>query len=283
MVKIISGADISRPTPEALGSSVLDHATVVDNARFGLRNNEGLWPSYNSLDTLTPVSICPDPFTGFKAFGVAEWVPAFEFGLYGGAQCLAVGLDEADQKSEVSRVFGLNEGKGIEQMLRDVRFVASDSDSPVAWDGPEDLTPSGGSIPLTVAVGLLEGYAAQVYAGVPTLHIPRAAIAILMGAGVVVKEGDKFFTKTGSKVAAGGGYDDDLISGEWTLYATGEVYIERTTTIEVQSTVIPGDGSGRGSDENGLSDNTVVTLAERLYRVAVDGFVASVTAAVWGI
>lgn len=282
MVKIISGTEVSRPTPEALGSSVLDHATVVENGKFGLRNNEGLWPSYNGLDTLNLVSICPDPFTGFKSFGVAEWVPAFEFGLYGGAQCLAVGLDAADQKAEVLRVFEHNEGKGIEEQLRDVRFLATDSDDRVQWDAPVDLTPSA-PIPLTVAVGLLEGYAAQVYAGVPTLHLPRAAVAILMGAGVIVEEGGKFFTKTGSKVAAGGGYDEDLLSGEWDLYATGEVYIERTSDIHVQSHVLPGDGSGTGSGENGLSDNSVITLAERLYRVAVDGFVAKVTATVWGI
>lgn len=279
MVKIIESPEVSRPTPEPLTSSVLDHAAVVDIERFGLRNNEGMWPSYNSIDTLNPVSICPDPFSGFKTFGLADWVTAFEFGLYGGTQCLAVGLDMADQKSETERVFEHNEGRGVEQMLRDVRFLPAGSDD-VQWDDPVDLTPAK-PIPLQIAVALLEGYAATVYAGKPTIHMPRAAVLILSGAGLVVERDGKFFTKTGAKVAAGGGYDDDLSSGEWVLYATGEVYVERSSKIERQQHVLPGDGSGIGSDENGLSDNTVITLVERMYRVAIDGFVATVTATLW--
>ena len=82
-IQIIRGAEVNRPTPEPLQSSVLDHATVVDKADFGLRNNQGLWPSYNCLDTLTPAPLCPDPLmgseegTGFKEFSTAGWTPAF--------------------------------------------------------------------------------------------------------------------------------------------------------------------------------------------------------------
>lgn len=269
MVKIISGTEVNRPTPSPLGSSILDHATVVENDQFGLRNNEGLWPSYNALDTLTPVTLCPDPFTGFKVFGSAEWVEAFEFGLYAGAQCLAVGLDKADQKAEVKRVFDHNEGRGVEIALRDERF-----------DTAVDITPTV-SIPLIVALGLLEGHMATLYAGVPTIHMPRAAVVVLMGAGAIVETGGLFFTKTGSKVAAGGGYDIDLEDGTWDLYATGEVYVERSSQIHEQQMVLPGDGSGKGVGENGLSDNTVVTLAERMYRVAYDGDAIKITATVW--
>lgn len=268
-VKLISGTEVQRPTPDALSSSIMDHATVVENPHFGLRNNEGMWDSYNSLPSLNLITVCPDPFSGYKVFDSAEWVDAFAFALYGGTQCQAVGLDKADQKTQTERLFNLNEGKGVESALLAERLI----------DG-EDITPAA-PIPLIVALGLLEGHAAKVYAGVPTIHMPRAAIVILMGAGAIVETGGKFFTKTGSKVVAGGGYDVGLEDGEWEMYATGEVYIERRQVEPLQQMVRPGDGSGLGSDENQLEENTVVTLVERMYRVALDGFVAKVTATVW--
>lgn len=278
--KIIRGSEITRPDTTPLGSSVLDHATVVENASFGLRNNDGLWPSYNCLDTFVPTPICPDPLA-VKTFGFAEWMPGMEFAIYGGVQCKAVGLDVADQKAEVARVFDANSGKGIEQVLLFNRFVASDSDAPVQWDAPVDLTPTS-SVGVSAAIGILEGYAAATYAGVPTLHLPRTVVTIAFGLGLLREEGGKFYTKSGSKVAAGGGYDSTGVpTGSYDLYATGEVYIERSEEINVQTHVLPGDGSGLGSDENGLSDNTVVSLAERMFRVGVDCFVAKVTATVW--
>lgn len=276
-VKIITGTEITRPSTSPLTSSILDHATVVENAQFGLRNNEGLWPSYNCLDTLIPTSICPSPMET-KEFGFAEWVPGLEFAIYGGAQCLAVGLDAADQKAEVERVFALNEGKGIEQVLLYNRFVESDSDAPVQWDAPVDVTPAT-PVPLTVALALLEGYAASVYAGLPTIHMPRAAASML--GDRIEWIGDKAFTRSGAKVAIGGGYDTESPDGTWNLYATGEVYIERSATLDFQQHVLPGDGSGTGSDENGLPDNTVIAFAERMFRVAVDCFVAKATGTVW--
>lgn len=280
MSQMIYAPDVKRPVPEPLTSSVLDHATVQDISHFGLRNNEGLWPSYNCLDLLTPTPICPDPLLeGYKEFDFAQWQPAFEFAVYGGVQCKAVGLDVADMKAETSRVFAASEGKGVERALMANRFVASTSGS-AQWDAPVDLTP-GSSTPLMAALGLLEGYAASVYTGKPTIHMPRAA-AVTLG-DKIVWEGDKAYTRSGAKVAIGGGYDDetDLVSGLWTMYATGEVYVERSETINLVQHVIPGDGSGIGSDENGLADNTVLTLAERMYRVAVDCFVAKATGKAW--
>jgi hypothetical protein len=284
-VQIIRGAEVNRPTPDALTSSVLDHATVVDKSDFGLRNNEGLWPSYNCLDLLIPTPLCPDPLveSDAKTFTVAGWVPGFEFAVYGGVECKSVGLDKNDQQAEVQRVFDLSAGKGVEQALLLNRFVArvngSDETGP-EWDAPVDL----GTAPsLLSAIGMMEGYAAAHYAGLPTLHLPRAVITMGFGSGALVERDGKFYTKSGSKVAAGGGYDDNTapISGTMDFFVTGEVYVERSEEIMVQTFVIPGDGSGIGSGENGLSDNTVLSLAERMFRVGVDCLVASVTATVW--
>lgn len=270
-VTIIRGAEVNRPEPDAIKSSVLDHATVVEKTDFGLRNNAGLWPSYNCLDLLVPTPICPDPDDDAepKEFTVAGWVPAFEFAVHGGVQCGAVGLDTADQKKEVARVFGRSEGKGVERALLANRFVASEAGAPVEWDAPIDL----GSTEIKAALALLEGYAAAVYAGVPTIHMSRAAASVL--GDRIVWEGDKAYTRLGSKVAMGGGYDDPdtPFSGSFDMYVTGEVYVERSEEVMIQTYVLPGDGS----DAYGLSDNTVVALAERMFRVGIDCFVAKVS------
>lgn len=277
-IKIVRGSDVRRPVTTPLESSVLDHAVVLVNDNFGLTNDAGLWPSYSCLDTLVPTPICPDPLdVEFKTFSKAEWQPSFTFAVHGAVQCSAVGLDAADQQSEVARVFELNEGRGVETALLLNRFVAHGSGG-VVWDAPVDVTPSA-AVSLPIALAILEGYAAIHYAGVPTIHMPRAA-ASLLGDRIVWRDG-KAFTRSGSKVACGGGYDSDPVDGTWDLYATGEVYVERSSIVRVSTQVLPGDGSGLGSDENGLADNTVVALVERMYRVAVDCFAAKVTGTVW--
>jgi len=289
---MVRRSEVTRPQPKPLTSSVLDHAeaagnveTVPEGEGFGYRNNAGLWPSYNCLDLLTPTAICPDPQVGEKEFSAATWQPGFTFAVYGGAECRVIGLDRADQDAEVQRVFEASEGKGIERALRDVRFVAAvepGSDDPVSpyygeWGEPEDLTP-GSAIPLTVALALLEGDAADKYVGLPWIHMPRAAATVLEVSGLIVWNGDLAFTKNGSRVAIGGGYDDPemLASGLWDMYATGEVYVERSAKVVQKAYVIPGMADS-SSDGNSLLENGYVSFAERMYRAAVDCYVAKVT------
>lgn len=287
-ITIVRGTEVTRPTTTPLSSSLLDHATVVNHPHFALVNEAGLWPSYNCLEMATPTPMCPDPLlteTGdVKVFSSAEWQPAFSFAVYGGVQCSHVGLDAADQKREVGRVFRLNEGKAIEQALLSTRFVAADSDSPGQWDAPEDITP-GSPIDMKTALALLEGYSGALYAGVPTLHMPRAAATLLSANGLITWQGNKAFTKNGSKVAIGGGYDDTtmLATGDWDMYASGEVLVERSGDVEVhQYPVLPGDGlSDTGSDDpNQFGDNSMLALAEQVYRVAIDCFVIKVTGSI---
>lgn len=285
--QILRNPEITRPTPAPLKSSILDHATVQDISRFGNRNNAGLWPSYNCIDTLVPYAMpCDNPLAGadYKTFAVAPWVPGFEFTVYGAVQCMTVGLDRADQQSEITRVFERNEGKGVERALAANRFVASGSDdAPGQWDAPVDLTPGGTPVTITAAIGILEGYAAANYAGQPTLHLPRSAVTIGFALGLLREENGIFYTKTGAKVAAGGGYDSTgaPTDANVQMYVTGEVYVERSETINFQEIVMPGDGSGTGSDENGLADNTSIALVERMYRVGVDCLVAEITGKLW--
>lgn len=289
----IKATDVQRPATTPVTSTLFDHVNVItlgdgENS-FGLRSDDGLWPSYNCMDTLVPTPLCPDPSLtesgDFKQFATAEWMPGLTFGVQGGVQCKALGLDVNDQKAEIRRVFEANESKGVEQALLYNRFVASDSDqvtdlgAPVSWDAPVDVTPAAEPSLLT-ALGLLEGYAATVYAGLPIIHMPRAAAIILAGQGAIEWRDGKAFTKTGSRIAMGGGYDPESIGtgawdGSFDLFATGEVYVERSSLVEVQSWNL--QSSFLGSDENGLSSNTVIALVERMYRVAIDCFVAKAT------
>lgn len=270
-VKTVMAPDVKRPATVALGSSVLDHATVTEVAGFGLRHADGLWPSYNTTKARTEIDLPCPPVPSVKAFDGVPWVEASEFAIYAGVQCRTVGLDEADQKAEIARVFAANEGKAVEEHL----LLG-------ALSGATDLTP-GSPISLLVALALVEGHAASNYAGVPTLHMPRAAATILGGNGLIAWQGDKAYTINGSKVAIGGGYDDAsmLATGKWTIWATGEVYVEKSDLVHEQQYVVPGDGSGIGSGENGLADNTVVTLAERMFRVGVDAVLGKAEGTVW--
>lgn len=294
MTQIIQEQAVTRPTPERLTSTVLDHATVNEmSGGFGLRNEAGMWVSYNCMDTLVPVPLCgplDDPETGNrKQFASAPWIPAFSFAVYGAVQCSMVGLDVADQKAEVERVFLLNEGKGVEKALRGNRFVArAEADTAlnnlneVTWDAPEDLTPVE-PVSVVVALALLEGYAASVYSGLPTIHMPRAAATILEGMGLITFDGNKARTKNGSKVAIGGGYDDEamLRSGKWDLFATGEVYVEKSKQITVNGYEFQGEAADANPSRTPFDSNTSVALVERAYRAAVDCFVAKATATVW--
>lgn len=293
-ITTIRGTEIIRPDVTPLKSSVLAHAAAAGNVHdvpegtgFGYRNDNGLWVSYNGLETLTPTAMCPEPTLaetgGFKTFDSAEWQPALTFAVFGGVACRTVGLDRADMEAELKRVFEANEGKGIEQALLGNRFVAQATDpaNPLAgaWEDPIDITPTSDISP-RVAIGLLEGWFARNYVGVPTIHMPRA-LGTILGSDVIVWQGDLAFTRMGSKVAFGGGYDEENQDGTFDIYATGEVLVERSAEIVIKDLMtMPGDGSGVGPGLNNLGSNTAIALVERMFRVAVDMFVVKATATV---
>lgn len=284
MTNFVRETKVNRPTPDATKSSVLDHAKIVnvpEGTGFGTRTEVGMWPSYNCLPTFTDTPICPDP-AGEKEFDSVDWTGAFSFGVYAGVECRALGLDKADQDAEVKRVFERNEGKGIEAALKSTRFVArtgsgltDDGRGIATWAAPTDLTAGIDASP-QVAFAMLEGYARATYAGVPTLHLPVGAASFL-GQDKVVWQGEKAYSHLGSKIVFGGGYEPDYGEGDWDgswqMWATGDVYIERSKQINLSAYDLPG-GRGGAADEG---RNHYMTLAERMYRVAVDCFVATAT------
>lgn len=299
MTTFVTETETKRPEPNPIRSSVLDHAEAAGNVvdtpvtkGFGMRTQVGMWPSYNCLETFTHTSMCPDP-SGSKTFDTVGRADAFSFAVYAGVECRTIGLDKEDQEREVKRVFERNEGRGIERALKANRFVLRDGsvDNPLTgdpytndgrpnpeWDAPVDLTDGATEVNPKVAFAILEGYARTIYAGVPTLHLP-AGMAAYLGGDVVIWEGSgdnmRAHSQLGSKIAVGGGYDPDYVGwdGTWTAYATGEVYIERSTILDQSVHDLPGGRDGAANEGR----NHYLTLVERMYRASVDCFVASAT------
>lgn len=290
MTTFITETETTRPTPDAVTSTILDHATVITTPvsnGFSMRTEDGMWPSYNCLDTFTHTPFCPNPPSN-KVFDTVGRTDSFSFAVYAGVECRVIGLDKEDQDAETRRVFEHNEGKGIEAALLANRFVArtaltvnpltgapylSDGRTLPEWEAPVTLT-AGMNVSPQAAFAMLEGYARSIYAGQPTLHLP-AGVASFLGQDKVVWKGNKAFSHLGSKIAFGGGYDPNYLTwnGTWDMYATGEVYIEKS--VEIQHSVYDIPGIRVGAANQGR--NHYLTLVERMYRASVDCFVAKAT------
>lgn len=281
---------LTAPPVVTAPSSILDHAAVLETDGFGWRQECALWTDYNGLDTVVPTALCPDALAE-KVFETAPQVPGISFSVYGGVKCKLIGLDREEQGRELERVFRANEARGIELALMGTRFVDSDSDAACGWDGAEDLTPAGGAVSQRAGQAILEGWMGSRYAGVPTLHVPRTVASYL--AHYWERQGDRFFTELGSKAINGAGYDPNTgptgvapSAGEYWIYATGEVVVERAALQHIDTVVMPGDGSENlyadgSADPEGIDHNTALALVERSFRVAVDGPVAAVRVEVY--
>jgi hypothetical protein len=223
-----------------------------------------LFPSYNCLDTGTvPVFPCPDPgVIPDKTFSGLSWQDGIRFAGYAGTVCKAIGYDAAEGESETKRVYLANETVAVERAFMEQIFGTSGMGV--------DITPAGGAVAPEVGLALLEGAAAKAYAGVPTVHVPRAVASLLLTDRAIEFQGNALYSRLGSKVAGGGGYDllnvgpdgSDPTAGEVWLYASGEAVLAR--------------GEIFARSEMNRSTNEMFTLVERTYIGAVDCYVAAV-------
>lgn len=271
-------APLWESTPEVtpLKGGILSHANPVEG--IGWQNPRGLTLSYNCLETNVPTELCPEPTTT-KKFEAPGLIEGFEFAVYGGLICKPFGFDEETGKREIARVFGLKESRGVERALMETRFVRGPDDDAGAgtdyrWDPATDITPTTGAVPAKVGLALLEGYAASIYPGQPTLHLPYTVGSFLAADTTLVEEGGKFYTHLGAKVAVGPGYDFpnsspagvEATNGERWLYATGEVLVARSSLIT--------------NVQQDRSTNDIYALAERRYVAAIDCFAAAIRVSV---
>lgn len=201
-----------------------------------------------------------------KTFETPSWQDGLRFGVYSGLTCKSVGFDIEESTAEAVRVFLANESVGVERALMNTRFRVNGS----VWAAATDLTPAGGAVEAEVGLAILEGHASWNYAGVPTIHAPRSIGALLLSENAVDKEGTRFVSKQGSKVASGGGYEEPNTSpagvaapaGEKWMYSSGEVMLAR--------------GPVFSEPQIDRSTNEVKVLVERLYVAAVDCYTAAV-------
>lgn len=264
------------PAVTPLSGGILDHADIVEGVSW--QSPRGLALSYNCLPTTVPTELCPEPTTP-KEFENPGVIEGFEFAVYGGLTCKPFGFDEATAKAEIARVFALKEARGIERALMETRFVAGPDDDAGAgvdlrWPAATDITPAGGAVPAKVGLAMLEGYAASIYAGQPTLHLPYTIGSFLAGDKIIEAQAGKFYTPIGAKVAVGAGYDfpnsgptgAEATAGERWIYATGEVMLARSGIISAV--------------QQDRSTNDIYALAERRYVAAIDCFAAAIRVSV---
>lgn len=261
------------PAVVPLTGGILDHADVVEGIAH--QNPRGLALTYNCLPTSVPTELCPEPTTT-KQFENPGLIEGFQFAVYGGLVCKPFSFDEEKGLAEIERVFLLKESRGVERALMETRFVAGPNDAATGedpdprWPAATDITPTGGAVSAKVGMALLEGYAAGIYSGQPTLHLPYTVGSFLAGDKIIESQGGKFYTPLGAKVAVGAGYDfpnsgptgTEPTNGERWLYATGEVMVARSDVITVS--------------RQDLTTNDIYALAERRYIAAVDCFAAAI-------
>lgn len=193
-----------------------------------------------------------------KIFDKTGKVESVGFGQYRGVDfALLTHKDEA--AAAVRAAFEANESYGVESAVQQLLL------NPDAVD----LTPTPGT-PVTsprLALGLLEQYAKDNYAGRAILHGNSLAIGFIPELQV---DGTKLSTIHGTPIANGGGYATegpgaaDADAGTAWLYISGQVNIWR------------GPLQVYGDPVYDLKDNRQIALAERRYVATLECFVAAI-------
>lgn len=265
---------VSLPTQPAVTprrSTILDVASVSTEFEW-IDGVEPLWLSYNQMKFRDFVGFCVNVTPDFDQ--AAIWTPGFRFAVDGGLTCKAIGLDRAEMLSSATEAFEMGESIAIERALLQNRFVADveeyQGDPLDRWDSATDITTADTAVSIKAGVALLEGWMADNYVGVPTIHMTVTMASLLLAVDGIEWDGTMLRTGLGSKVVAGAGYDypnsgpegDDPEAGEGWMYASGEVWIGKGEVLPKQSM------------EN--STNEVFVQVQRGYIAAVDGPVAAI-------
>lgn len=180
------------------------------------------------------------------------------FGQYRGID-VALLTHKGDAQGMVEASFLANESYGVERAVQELLL------NPDAVD----ITPTPGT-PVTsprLALGLLEQYAKDHYAGRPILHGNSLAIGFIPELQV---DGVKLSTIHGTPIANGGGYategpgSADAEDGTAWLYISGQV------------TIWKGELRLQDQPVYDLKGNREIALAERRYAATVECFVAAI-------
>lgn len=270
--QIVRSKWLDTPALTPLVSTLLDHASIVEGLDYV--DDRGMVDSFNCLDTVVPTTFCPDA-PEEKDFEAPHWIDGIRFAVYGGISCKPFGFSEERGLAKITEVFKAKESVGVERALMESRFIDGPDDDPGAgvdlrWPAATDLTPGAGAVAPEVGLAILEGHAGSIYAGVPTIHAPRTIGSLLASDDAIVVTAGKAYSKLGSKVAIGSGYEYPNngptgaapAAGTLWMYATGEVFLARSPQVAVKTM--------------DTVNNDIYALAERAYVAAIDCYAAAV-------
>ena len=193
-----------------------------------------------------------DPASGVivddeKVFTGGEVVEGVPFPVYAGVVCDLLGGDYEAQAR--ARLLG-GEERAVGRAFYEVVFSGGypTGDQFAGTITTEDE--------LLKAIGELEQYAGENYAGLPVLHMNRAMAAQALKWDLIDNDSidGTLHTKQGTPVANSPGYPDGIV------FITGAVHLWRTA---VQTYNV-----------NDVMDNEALSLAERVYTVATDCILA---------
>lgn len=242
---------IDAPERKPMRGGLLSVATVIDSVPAGAVYH-GL--QYRA-DPCGHNRVVPTDNSD-KVFEQTELIESEQFRFYRGVED-ALLIDNQVQ-ARAQRLFRASESYGVEAKVQELLF------NPVAVD----LTPTPGT-PVTnmkLALGLLEQYAADNYAGLPMIHGNRLAVSLIPD--MTAEPDGKLHTVHMTPVVNGGGYGDagpgavTAGAGQAWLYATGNLVIWRGDEVNVGAPNLKG--------------NRDLALTERQYVATVECFVAAV-------
>lgn len=175
------------------------------------------------------------------------------FVVYAGVQCTLQDLDEA--KTRARRRLDYSERHQIDLLVQ-------------AWLDGEAIDLGAGPYPVHQGVGMLEGYAAALYGGVPTLVLSTGAVACMCGAGcsVITDLTGRLTTCQGTPIA-NVSLDPNDVGATSTAYVTGQITLLRGP---VESISVPQQPKGDGTYEPPRA------LAERIYVPLIECLAAKV-------
>jgi hypothetical protein len=263
-VEVIRPREVAAPAVESLRGTLYDVAPPVEN--YSWVDPVDIFTTMNCLGSRATGVVCGTP--GTKTFDTPTWVDGARFAGYAGVVCKGPGSGGSADAADVQAAFERIESRIAEQGL--VEAVLSEQPA-----SPTDRTPTPGTaINPQRGLAILEEYAAGLYAGVATLHIPRGIAQYLSQSGAIDTSGNVWHTNVGTKVSAGGGYalvnkgpnNAAATAGAFWMWVTGEVLILRSDVIAV--------------NEMSRINNDNQVLVERAFIAAVDCLVGAVLVAV---
>lgn len=226
--------------------------------------------------------VVPDPLPSKTPIDGQPYAISVQFPVYSLLRCRLVAGDIAEERA--TRVLQYNEARAVESGFMN-HYLSAPGDGG-EMPAAVDLTPVVDTpVCPELGIALLEGYAAQHYAGSPVIHMGRTLASLVAQRNEIIQGRGRLETRLGAYVAAGGGYDlvnlgpgtdpDDTdpedvipgVPGEAPPAGATWIYVTGAVTILRGDAVAPGPVPVRTGAGLGNYNNEFDVFAERPYAV----------------